>query len=129
MHNEVQQEMAQRAVAAGADVVVGTHPHVVQGIDTLDGAVVLYSLGNLMFGGTHDMTTFDGTLAQLRLRFDESGYLGCGVELIPVLTSSSAPHNDFRPMVAEGDNKLRIMTKMQVDSGVQLRDSMWFPAE
>lgn len=129
VHNEVQQEMAQRAVAAGADVVVGTHPHVVQGIDTLDGAVVLYSLGNLMFGGTHDMTTFDGTLAQLRLRFDESGYLGCGVELIPVLTSSSAPHNDFRPMVAEGDNKLRIMTKIQVDSGVQLRDSMWFPAE
>jgi len=116
-------------MVAGADIVVGTHPHVVQGVDTVGNTLVLWSLGNLMFGGTHDMTTFDGTLAQLRLRFDESGYLGCGVELIPVLTSSSAPHNDFRPMVAEGENKLRIMTKIQVDSGVQLREKMWFPAK
>lgn len=128
LHNAMQHEMAQAAIAAGADIVVGTHPHVVQGIDTMDGSVVLYSLGNLMFGGTHDMTTFDGTLAQLRLRFDKNGYLGCGVELIPVLTSSSAPANDFCPMVAEGDDRERILTKIQIDSGVTLREKMWFPA-
>ncbi|MBP3453359.1 MAG: CapA family protein [Clostridia bacterium] len=128
LHNEMQQEMAQAAIAAGADIVVGTHPHVVQGIDHMDGGVVLYSLGNLMFGGTHDMTTFDGTLAQLRLRFDKNGYLGCGVELIPVLTSSSAPANDFCPMVAEGADRERILTKIQIDSGVTLRGKMWFPA-
>lgn len=129
LHNELQEEMARAAIEAGADVVVGAHPHVVQGVDTMDGAVVLYSLGNLMFGGTHDMTTFDGTLAQLRLRFGPEGYLGCGVELIPILTSSSAPHNDFRPMVAEGDDRLRILTKIQIDSGVELGERMWFPAE
>ncbi|MBE5802888.1 MAG: hypothetical protein E7316_00065 [Clostridiales bacterium] len=129
LHNELQEEMARAAIEAGADVVVGTHPHVVQGIDVSEGAVVFYSLGNLMFGGTHEMTTFDGTLARLSLRFDADGYLGTGVELIPVLTSSSAPHNDFRPMMAEDEDKLRIMTKIQIDSGVQLLDSMWFPAE
>ena len=129
LHNDLQEEMARAAAEAGADVVVGTHPHVVQGVEDMNGTVVLYSLGNLMFGGTHDMTTFDGTLAQLRLRFDANGYLGCGVELIPVLTSSNAPHNDFRPMVAEGDDKLRIMTQMQIDSDIQLREKMWFPVE
>lgn len=129
LHNSLQEEMAHAAAEAGADVVVGTHPHVVQGVEDINGTVVLYSLGNLMFGGTHDMTTFDGTLAQLRLRFDHNGYLGCGVELIPVLTSSSVPYNDFRPMVAEGDDKLRIMTKMQIDSNIQLREKMWFPVE
>jgi len=129
LHNSLQEEMARAAAGAGANVVVGTHPHVVQGVEDMNGTVVLYSLGNLMFGGTHEMTTFDGTLAQLRLRFDQNGYLGCGVELIPVLTSSSAPYNDFRPMVAEGDDKLRIMTKMQIDSGIQLREKMWFPVE
>ncbi len=129
LHNSLQEEMAQAAVDAGANVVVGTHPHVVQGVDEMDGAVVLYSLGNLMFGGTHEMTTFDGTLARLRLRFGVDGYMGCVVELIPVLTSSSSPYNDFRPMVAEGDDKTRIMKKMQIDSDIQLQEAMWFPAE
>lgn len=128
-HNELQEEMARAAVAAGAHVVVGGHPHVVQGVDTVDGALVLYSLGNLMFGGTHDLTTFDAALAQVRLRFDQGGYLGCGLEIIPILTSGSAPANDFRPVVAEGEDKERILIKMQVDSGVQLQDDMWFPYE
>lgn len=128
-HNELQTEMAQAAVAAGAQVVVGGHPHVVQGIDTVDNALVLYSLGNLMFGGTHDMTTFDATLAQVTLRFDENGYQGCGLELIPILTSGTAPVNDFRPVVAEGEDKERILTKIQVDSGVTLQEKMWFPIQ
>lgn len=128
-HNELQETMAQAAVTAGADIVVGNHPHVVQGVDTIDNALVLYSLGNLMFGGTIDMTTFDATLAQVRLRFDENGYQGCGLELIPILTSGSAPANDYRPVVAEGESKERILTKIQVDSGVALQESMWFPAQ
>lgn len=128
-HNELQTTMAQAAVAAGADIVVGGHPHVVQGVDVIDHAPVLYSLGNLMFGGTIDMTTFDATLAQVRLRFDENGYQGCGLELIPILTSGAAPVNDYRPVVAEGEDKERILTKIQVDSGVTLQDSMWFPAQ
>lgn len=128
-HNDLQERMALAAIEAGANVVIGTHPHVVQGIDTMDGAVVLYSLGNLMFGGTHDMTTFDGALAQLRLRFDEDGYLGCGVEFIPILTSGQPVANDFRPVVAQGVDRSRILTKIQVDSGVMLSEKMWFPAE
>ncbi len=36
-------------VAAGADVVSVSHPHVVQGIEILDGAVVLWSTGNFTF--------------------------------------------------------------------------------
>lgn len=128
-HNELQETMAQAAVAAGAHVVVGGHPHVVQGIDTMDNALVLYSLGNLMFGGTIDMTTFDATLAQVRLRFDENGYQGCGLELIPILTSGSASANDYRPVVAEGGDKERILSKIQADSGITLQEQMWFPAK
>lgn len=128
-HNELQEQMARAAVEAGADIVVGGHPHVVQGIDTMDNALVLYSLGNLMFGGTIDMTTFDAALAQVRLRFDENGYQGCGLELIPILTSGAAPANDYRPVVAQGEDKERILTKIQVDSGVKLQDSMWFPVK
>ena len=45
-----QEELAAQLVAAGADVVVGTHAHVLLGAGYLDGAYVDYGLGNFVFG-------------------------------------------------------------------------------
>ena len=47
-----QRRWAPELVAAGADLVIGHHPHVVHPVDQLDGAPVLYSLGNGPFGMT-----------------------------------------------------------------------------
>ncbi len=129
-HNLLQEEMAQVCAQAGVDIVVGNHPHVVQGVSTVDDTVVFWSLGNLMFGGSHDMTTFDAALARVILRFDETGYIGCAVRMIPILTSTSADIglNDFRPVIAEGEAKERIWAKIQADSGVLLLEEMFFPA-
>ena len=115
----------------GVDVILGTHPHVVQGVDSVGDVPVLYSLGNLMFGGTHDMRTFDAMLVQLRLRFLEGKYQGVTVELIPVLTSSRATEdiNDFCPVVAEGEDKERILQKVQDDTPCELMEQMYFPAK
>jgi poly-gamma-glutamate synthesis protein (capsule biosynthesis protein) len=44
-----QREIARAAVAAGAGLVYGTHPHVIQGIEMLGGVPVFYSLGNFAF--------------------------------------------------------------------------------
>ncbi|MEO1062487.1 MAG: CapA family protein [Actinomycetota bacterium] len=44
-----QRDLARALVAAGADVILGHHPHVLQGIDRVDGAVVAYSLGNFVW--------------------------------------------------------------------------------
>jgi poly-gamma-glutamate capsule biosynthesis protein CapA/YwtB (metallophosphatase superfamily) len=44
-----QRELATRAVRGGARVVVGHGPHTVQPVETLEGAVVAYSLGDLVF--------------------------------------------------------------------------------
>lgn len=130
-HNALQEEMAQTAAAAGVDIVIGTHPHVVQGVENREGTAVLYSLGNLMFGGTHDMTTFDGALARLRLRFDLLGrYQGVTVELLPVLTSSSGDMavNNFAPVQAQGEDWARIWGKIQADTPFRLAEEIWFPA-
>jgi poly-gamma-glutamate synthesis protein (capsule biosynthesis protein) len=45
----VQRQVARVLVDAGADLVVGGHPHWVQGIDAVDGVPVLHSLGNFVF--------------------------------------------------------------------------------
>lgn len=47
-------DMAHRAIDAGADVVVGHHPHVLQPTETYKGKVIAYSLGNFVFGGNRN---------------------------------------------------------------------------
>lgn len=44
-----QKELAHQAVEAGADLIIGHHPHVIQEVETYQGGVVVYSLGNFVF--------------------------------------------------------------------------------
>ncbi|QBI18233.1 CapA family protein [Egibacter rhizosphaerae] len=47
--NADQRDLAEVAAQAGADVVVGHHPHVLMPVETIDDTLVLYSLGNFVF--------------------------------------------------------------------------------
>lgn len=42
---------SRRLVDAGADLVIGNHPHVLQHMEVYNGANIIYSLGNFCFGG------------------------------------------------------------------------------
>jgi poly-gamma-glutamate capsule biosynthesis protein CapA/YwtB (metallophosphatase superfamily) len=57
-----QQSLAKRLVAAGADVVVGGHAHVLQGGGFMKDRYVHYGLGNFVFYSAHDATANSGVL-------------------------------------------------------------------
>lgn len=65
-----QREMARRAREAGAQVVVGSHPHVVQPLDLQADGVVAYSLGNFVFDQWRSLSTTRGQALALRVRRD-----------------------------------------------------------
>lgn len=44
-----QRDLAQRWVEAGADLVIGSHPHLLQGVEQIDGAWIVHSTGNFAF--------------------------------------------------------------------------------
>ena len=50
--NTWQKQYARRIVDAGADLVVGSHPHIVQEIEYYKNVPIVYSLGNFIYGGT-----------------------------------------------------------------------------
>ncbi|SFG06691.1 CapA family protein [Oribacterium sp. WCC10] len=50
--NEVQKTLAHSIVDAGADLVIGAHPHVLQGTEYYKGVPIVYSLGNFIFGSS-----------------------------------------------------------------------------
>lgn len=49
---EYQRAMAKQYIDAGADIVIGSHPHVLQGIEYYRGKPIVYSLGNFVFGSS-----------------------------------------------------------------------------
>jgi poly-gamma-glutamate capsule biosynthesis protein CapA/YwtB (metallophosphatase superfamily) len=57
-----QRLLAQTAAAAGAHLVIGAHPHVLQPVRREGAALVAYSLGNFVFGAGSPDTTSTGIL-------------------------------------------------------------------
>lgn len=63
--NADQRRVAQRAIDAGADVVLGAHPHWVQGIEWYNGHLISYSLGNFVFDQAWSLKTTQGYTLKL----------------------------------------------------------------
>jgi poly-gamma-glutamate synthesis protein (capsule biosynthesis protein) len=81
--------VARRLVDAGADLVVGGHPHWTQGLERAGDAVVAHSLGNLVF----DMDFAEQTMEGVTLTAVFWGSRLMGVELAPYrLDARFAPH-------------------------------------
>lgn len=77
---EYQKNMAHMYIDAGADAVIGAHPHVMQGIEYYKDKIIAYSLGNYIF------STRTGNTAMLRLNFKEDGTQEA--QLVPVDASA-----------------------------------------
>jgi hypothetical protein len=69
--SERQRVFARRMLDAGADMVVGGHPHVTQGAEIHGGKPIIYSLGNFLFNGFDTEATTTGWILEARL--DKSG--------------------------------------------------------
>lgn len=78
-----QKEAAYFLIDAGADIVLGQHPHVIQGIEIYKGKLIAYSLGNFVFDHFKKMT---GESIILKGTFNKEG--AQSLEIIPVLISS-----------------------------------------
>lgn len=65
--NPRQRQLARLMIDAGADAVIGGHPHVTQDIEYYRGKPVIYSLGNFLMDGFDEEATTTGWLLQLEL--------------------------------------------------------------
>ncbi len=116
-HNALQEAMAKNCIRNGADLVIGHHPHIVQGIEYYQGKPIIYSLGNLVFGGTISLSDYDAMLVQVLVSFGE-GEKQTEIRPVPILTSSEASDkiNNYCPVIAEGEQYEAIMNRIQSDS-------------
>lgn len=102
------------AIDLGADLVCGHHPHVLQGIEEYKGKNIVYSLGNFCFGGNSYPSDMDSMIFQQTFTITDIGVKEDNVtNIIPCSISSAYGYNNYQPTPAEGDEKTRIMEKIQ----------------
>ncbi len=107
--NDAQRQDYRRLIRAGADLVIGTHPHVLQGLEAVDGGLIAYSLGNFLFPG------MDGTPGGESSAILEVGIWDrkiVSVRLVPVRLYGRAVRLDFRQgiLAAVGSLSLALNT-------------------
>ncbi len=104
--NWLQTQQARQLIAAGADLVVGNHTHVVQAIQEIDGVPVFYGLGNFVFDqGLRDHR--QGII--LMVKFKGTKYIG--YELIPTHTDA-----DGRVHIADAEEAAEILQSIERSS-------------
>lgn len=87
--NDRQRALARRMIDAGADLVIGGHPHVTQGTEYYHGKLIVYSLGNFVFDGYDEGPERSGWL--LRLRLDHHG-LSAWDTVVAHMDDEGIPH-------------------------------------
>ncbi len=108
-----QQELAHIAVDCGANLVVGHHPHVLQGIEKYNGAYIVYSLGNFCFGGNSTPSDMDSMIFRQTFTVTRDGVLDNDqIEIIPCSISSDPYYNNYQPTPAADAEAERILGRI-----------------
>ncbi len=106
-------QAAHTAIDCGADVVIGTHPHVLQGIEKYNGRYICYSLGNFSFGGNNAPSDMDTMIFRQTFTFDDNGLVDDdNVTVYPCRISSHDGYNDYCPKLAEGEQREKIIDRV-----------------
>ncbi|WP_426452307.1 CapA family protein [Paenibacillus sp. S-38] len=111
--NEKQRDLAHQYIDAGADLIIASHPHVLQGFEQYKGKWIAYSLGNFIFTTNSNPNTLESMILDASCSKERS----CDLSLVPIHTEWAHPV----PMEADKGKKLfekltRISYNAKVDA-------------
>lgn len=102
--NQHQKDFAHAAIDAGATLIIGHHPHVVQTMEEYNGGFILYSLGNFVFDQMWSQETREGLIAEIA--FSKKGIEG--FEFFPVIIEDYS-----QPRLANTDEMKTIQERLE----------------
>lgn len=124
-----QKSLARYTIDSGADLVLGHHPHVVQGIEEYNGKFIVYSLGNFMFGGNRNPSDKDTFVFQQTFHI-ENGTLTDKkeIDIVPFSISSTTSRNNYQPTLLTGTEQTRVKEKI-IEVSNMINGSNWLVYE
>ena len=115
--NSNQRGIAERAAMLGSCLVVGHHPHLAQGYETVNGIPVAYSLGNCSFGGALYPEDTDSLVLQVELTFEDGEPTEETLHFYPISITGSGKRNDYSPVLLTGKDAARVLKDMETSTG------------
>lgn len=109
----VQKRLSRIAIDMGADLVLGHHPHVIQGIDKYKGSYIVYSLGNFCFGGNTNPPDKDTFIFQQTFVV-KNGKLKkkTDARVIPCRVSGQDGINNYQPVLSKGGRRENCIARL-----------------
>lgn len=107
-----QKIIAHHAIDSGADLIIGHHPHVIEGIEKYKDRLICYSLGNFCFGGNKNPSDKDTMIIQVKFNFTNNKFTSYDLKVIPCSISSVNYMNDYCPTPLKGDRKTSLLEKI-----------------
>lgn len=112
-----QPRLARAAIDAGADIVLGHHPHILQAVESYKQGLIIYSLGNYVFG-SYSQDARNSVVARISLH--KGNYHSAELTPINVLNTQVV----FQPRALQGEaaaDVIRHMNRLSVSSNTRLR--------
>lgn len=114
-----QKQWGKLAVEYGADLVLGHHPHIVQGVEVYQNVPIVYSLGNFTFGAPGRFRKVaelwhHGWIADITIRQNRVAQF----DLIPIRVDNRVVH--FQPDVAEPDVLPQLLPLVNAEFNTQM---------
>lgn len=78
---KLQRSLAHKWIDAGADIIIGAHPHIIESIEEYNGHKIFYSLGNFIFDQYFSFDTTHGLAVDISI---DQKNKGLGFKLIPI---------------------------------------------
>ncbi|MCQ6276865.1 CapA family protein [Bacillus sp. V3B] len=126
---ESQKSLARYTIDQGADLILGHHPHVIQGIEEYNGKFIVYSLGNFMFGGNRNPSDKDTFVFQQTFYLENDTLTDKKeIKVIPFSISSVSSRNDYQPTLLTGSEHDRVKQKI-IDASNKINGSDWMVYE
>ncbi len=101
--SEAQRSIAKNAIDVGADMVIGSHCHWVQGMEIYNGKPIIYSLANFVFDQDWSLETKQGLI--MHLVFRPNGL--AAIRFVPVLIEDF-----YRPRIVDGSQMTQILDRI-----------------
>jgi poly-gamma-glutamate capsule biosynthesis protein CapA/YwtB (metallophosphatase superfamily) len=110
--NEIQKSIAHFSIDNGVDLVLGHHPHVIQGLELYKGKYIAYSLANFVFGGNRNPNDKDTFILQVKFSKTDTNSFTESINVIPCSVSSKKDVNNYQPTPLQGKDKQRVLDRL-----------------
>ncbi|MEG1277526.1 MAG: CapA family protein [Cellulosilyticaceae bacterium] len=96
--NNTQKNLAYYMIDQGVDLVLGSHPHVTQGLEKYKDKTIVYSMGNFSFGGNRNPANKETFIYQETFRLTDTEITSVESKVIPCRISSKKDINNYQPI-------------------------------